>query len=86
MPQRTCAGCRQRASKTELVRVVRVGDSIAADRAARAPGRGGYVHPTPACVDAAVLRGGLARALRASVPAEAAGRLRDEILEQQERA
>jgi predicted RNA-binding protein YlxR (DUF448 family) len=83
VPQRTCAGCRRQAPKTELLRIVLAGGSIVVDRAARAPGRAGYVHPTTACVDAAISRGGLARALRASVPAEAAGRLRDEIREQQ---
>jgi predicted RNA-binding protein YlxR (DUF448 family) len=86
VPLRTCAGCGDRAPKTELRRVVREPNgAIRSDVAGRAPGRGGYVHPATACIEAAVARGGLARALRASVPAEAAGRLRDEMVEQQER-
>jgi predicted RNA-binding protein YlxR (DUF448 family) len=70
-----------------LLRLVRTsGGEIEIDGSGRAAGRGGYVHPTPACVDAAFTTGGLARALRTSVRDEAAGRLREQLAEIQERA
>ena len=76
-PQRTCAGCRARDAKGAMLRVVRRPDgAIAADPSGRAPGRGAYVHRVPVCVETALALGGLARALRAGVTDEAAGRLR----------
>ena len=48
------------------------------DRGRRA-GRGAWVHRDAACVDAALARGGLARALRTSLGADELGRLRDDI-------
>jgi predicted RNA-binding protein YlxR (DUF448 family) len=61
-----CAGCGQRTSPEELVRLV-LGPSapfVAVDLGRRLGGRGLSVHPTRACVRSASLRGGLARALR----------------------
>jgi uncharacterized protein len=75
-----CVGCHGRDGKRELVRMVRspAGD-VAVDPTGSAPGRGAYLHPVPSCVEAAVTRGSLARALRAGVAADGAARLRDEI-------
>jgi uncharacterized protein len=76
-PERTCAGCRARGAKGAMLRVVRRPDGdVVADPSGREPGRGAYLHPSEACVEAALARGGLARALRAGVHDEAAGRLR----------
>jgi uncharacterized protein len=70
-PERTCVGCREAAPKGSLVRLVRsVSGEPAVDPTGRAPGRGAYLHRRPECVRAAVRRGALARALRASRPAE----------------
>ena len=66
-------GCRQEADRRELVRLVRdqeTGD-VRLDLEGRAPGRGAYLHRDPACLEAARRRGGLARALRMAVPAQA---------------
>jgi len=38
------------------------------DPGGRASGRGAYLHRDPACVELAQRRGGLARALKATVP------------------
>jgi uncharacterized protein len=77
VPQRTCVGCRDTASKPELVRLVRSSSgSIRIDPDGRAPGRGAYVHPSDACVDLALRRGALARALRTSVGSDEARKLR----------
>jgi len=62
---------------------------VAVDPSRQGPGRGAWVHPRAGCVEAALARGGLARALRAGVGAEVAGRLRelsDEQEQEQEQA
>ena len=63
---RMCAGCGQRSTPADLVRLV-VGPSapfVAVDLGRKLGGRGVSVHPTRACVRAATVRGGLAKALR----------------------
>ena len=62
-PVRTCVGCRRRADKTELVRLVWQ-QSVVVDRAQREPGRGAYLHPGPDCLALAVRRRSVGRALR----------------------
>jgi predicted RNA-binding protein YlxR (DUF448 family) len=86
VPRRTCAGCRAVAPKRELLRLARSPEgSVMVDGEGASPGRGGYVHPTPACIDAALATGGLARAIRTDVRGEAAGRLRERLMELRER-
>lgn len=65
-PVRTCVGCRGRAAKSDLLRVVvdpRTG-AVVPDEHARLAGRGAYLHPVPACLDQAERRRALSRALR----------------------
>jgi predicted RNA-binding protein YlxR (DUF448 family) len=57
-------GCRSRAAKIDLLRVVAVSGTLAVDPRGRLPGRGAYVHPDPACVDLAERRKAFPRALR----------------------
>ncbi|MDI2097513.1 YlxR family protein [Ruicaihuangia caeni] len=64
-PVRTCLGCRQRAPRSSLLRVVARDGEVVADAAAVLPGRGAWVHPTRACIDTAVKRNAFGRALRA---------------------
>ena len=80
-PERSCVGCRERAPKAELLRLVRSGDGVRVDPLGRAPGRGAYVHRDPGCVDAAVRRRALAGALRVGLAEEELARLRNEIEE-----
>ncbi len=68
-PVRTCVGCRERAAKSELLRVVAGSDldghpAVMPDPDAIAPGRGALLHPTSRCYDLAVRRRAFARALR----------------------
>ncbi|RNM15871.1 YlxR family protein [Nocardioides pocheonensis] len=71
-PVRTCIGCRKRAAKRELLRVVagpgaHGADSSAAvvpDPGGTAPGRGAHLHPTLECFELAERRRAFARALR----------------------
>ena len=63
---RTCLGCRQRAPRTSLMRLVARDGRVVVDTAARLPGRGAWVHPDPGCVETAIRRNALGRALRTS--------------------
>ena len=67
-PVRTCVGCRQRAAKSSLLRLVMAGDVIVPDPGARLPGRGAYLHPSQGCLELAQRRRALVRALRAPGP------------------
>ncbi|CAL2070495.1 MULTISPECIES: YlxR family protein [Streptomyces] len=64
-PERTCVGCRERAAKNDLLRIVRSEDECVPDPRGTLPGRGAYLHPALVCLDQAVRRRALPRALRA---------------------
>ncbi len=64
-PVRTCVGCKARAAKFSLLRLVAAGDGIVPDPRARQPGRGAYLHPSLACFELAQRRRAFSRALRA---------------------
>lgn len=67
-PQRTCVGCRVVADKQSLVRFVRDSRGIlAVDAEGVAPGRGAHLHPTRACLQAALRGGGFFRAMRGKI-------------------
>ena len=63
-PVRTCLGCRQRAPRSSLVRVVARDGRAVVDTAARLPGRGAWVHPDSGCIENAIRRRAFGRALR----------------------
>ncbi|MGH3329493.1 MAG: YlxR family protein [Streptomycetales bacterium] len=67
-PERTCVGCRSRATKADLLRVVVVEGVCIPDPPGRLPGRGAYVHPTAGCLDLAERRRAFPRALRRTGP------------------
>ncbi|MEA9986735.1 MULTISPECIES: YlxR family protein [Subtercola] len=71
-PVRTCVGCRARAEKSSLLRVVAQNLEIVADEAAVLPGRGAYLHPSVECFQKAVKRRAFGRALRTETPLETA--------------
>ena len=64
---RTCLGCRQRAPRSSLVRLVAREGRVVVDAAARLPGRGAWLHPASACLETAISRKAFGRALRTSV-------------------
>ena len=66
---RTCVGCKARAAKSDLLRVVGRGNDVLPDPQARLPGRGAYVHPSQTCFEQAQRRRAFARALRLPGPA-----------------
>jgi predicted RNA-binding protein YlxR (DUF448 family) len=61
-------GCRTRAAKIDLLRVVAVSGVLTVDPRGRLPGRGAYVHRDSACVDLAERRKAFPRALRHAGP------------------
>jgi predicted RNA-binding protein YlxR (DUF448 family) len=68
-PERTCAGCREHAERSELLRFAHVPGHqpvIVPDFTNRLGGRGVWVHARSACLKRAV-RGGFARSLRGAV-------------------
>ncbi|MCE7049191.1 YlxR family protein [Streptomyces purpurascens] len=67
-PERTCVGCRERAAKADLLRIVLIEGACAPDPRGTLPGRGAYVHPAQICLDQAVRRRAFTRALRAPGP------------------
>jgi uncharacterized protein len=80
VPERTCVGCRTTRRKPDLVRIARMPDgSIRVDRTGSATGRGAYVCRDPLCVGLAARKGGLARALRATLPPDDLATLVEEI-------
>ena len=78
---RTCVGCRKRAAKSELLRVVAsdrgAGLEVVPDPAGRAPGRGAHLHPTAECLELALRRRAFPRALR--VPGRLAEAVEDYV-------
>ncbi|GHJ31764.1 DNA-binding protein [Streptomyces hygroscopicus subsp. sporocinereus] len=57
-------GCRDRAAKNDLLRIVAVEGVCVPDQRGTLPGRGAYLHPTRVCLDLAVRRRALSRAFR----------------------
>ena len=66
-PLRTCVGCGRKAPKRELVRYTAVDGVLQPDPAGRAPGRGAYTCPRPACLEQAARRRSFTRVLRTAV-------------------
>jgi len=64
-PVRTCLGCRQRAAKSDLLRLAWAQGRVVVDLDQVLPGRGAYLHP--GCGPAALRRRPFGRALRQPV-------------------
>lgn len=81
-PVRTCVGCRARAAKCDLLRIVRSPTgTVGIDPTGTAPGRGAYVHPEPSCMESALAKGTMARALRKGLAVGELGKLRNDLRE-----
>ncbi|NUT41305.1 MAG: YlxR family protein [Thermoactinospora sp.] len=69
-PRRTCVGCRVREAKSELLRLVLVGDHVIPDQRGRLPGRGASLHPRLSCLELAERRRAFPRAFRVQGPVD----------------
>jgi predicted RNA-binding protein YlxR (DUF448 family) len=75
--------CRTVRPKRDLLRVVRTpAGELIIDASGRAAGRGGYVCRAAECVDTAIKKGALSRALRTPLPSELRTALIAEIADQ----
>ena len=80
IPQRQCMGCRERKAKREMIRVVRGTDgTVSLDFGGKAPGRGAYICPDPACLAKAQKSKALERSLEVPIPEEVYERLAHEM-------
>ena len=71
VPSRSCVACRTVRPKRELVRVVRTpAGEVVLDESGRLAGRGAYVCRSTACLDKAITKGALSRALKTPLPAD----------------
>ena len=71
IPMRQCVGCREMKPKKELIRVVKSPEgAISLDFRGKAPGRGAYLCPDPACLKRAVKSKALERSFETPIPQE----------------
>jgi len=66
-PERTCIGCRTAMSKNEVIRLVAGPEGILIDYRERLPGRAAYVCPRQDCIEKALTKDVLAKALHLKV-------------------
>jgi predicted RNA-binding protein YlxR (DUF448 family) len=65
-PIRTCVGCRQKAQRRDLIRLVwdAISHAVVVDRQKCLPGRGAWLHPDVDCLKKAGRSKAIGRALR----------------------
>jgi predicted RNA-binding protein YlxR (DUF448 family) len=66
-PERTCIGCRTVRKKDEVVRIVSGPERVVIDYREKLAGRAAYVCPKKECIQKALTKEGLGRALRLTV-------------------
>lgn len=80
IPMRQCLGCREMKPKRELIRVVRSPEGeISLDFKGKAPGRGAYICPAPACLKQAIKAKELERAFSTQIPEAVYEKLNEEM-------
>ena len=80
VPQRLCVGCGAQRAKKELVRVGRTPTGeVVIDPSGKKAGRGAYICPDPACLEAALKSRKLEKALETGIPPEVGERLRERL-------
>lgn len=83
IPQRMCVGCQEMRGKKEMVRIVRTPTGeIVVDPTGKKSGRGAYVCPSTACLERAVKRKQIERALNSPVEPQVLEALRQKIADQ----
>lgn len=78
-PIRKCVGCGARRDKIELLRVVNNKGDILVDPGGRTPGRGAYLCPNLDCLDKAVEKDSLKKALKIEISDEIYEQISEEI-------
>lgn len=68
VPLRVCAGCQERKSKKEMIRIVRTPEgAVEVDKTGKKSGRGVYICQNPDCLEKAYKEHRLDRSLKAKV-------------------
>ncbi|MGO9566840.1 MAG: YlxR family protein [Desulfomonilaceae bacterium] len=68
IPVRQCIGCRRKRPASELIRFRACGETVVVSpQKDETPGRGCYICPQEECLEAALRKGCLARALRRKI-------------------
>lgn len=81
VPLRMCVGCQTMRSKKELLRVVRTPDGeVLIDPTGKKAGRGAYLCPQVTCLEQAVKRKSLQRALEHDLPEEVVSSLKARLI------
>lgn len=83
-PRRTCVGCRAVRAQCRLLRLTADGGGVAVNRR-RATGRGAYLCPSIACLEEALRRHVLPRALGVDLPGLNGPALRQQVSAEQNR-
>ncbi len=78
-PERTCIGCREVFSKSEVVRIVAGPAGVIVDYREKLPGRAAYVCVNRSCLEKACARDMLSRSLKQKLPAMQSDKLATEI-------
>ena len=82
IPLRKCSSCGEMKPKKELIRVVRSpAGEITLDLTGRSPGRGAYVCPDIACLQAARKARRIERSLSCAIPPEIYDRMEQELMQ-----
>jgi predicted RNA-binding protein YlxR (DUF448 family) len=71
--ERTCVGCRQRSQRADLLRIVENSAVLIFDHKKSLPGRGAWLHNSQECLDLAISRKALNRALKLKSAADYSG-------------
>lgn len=74
IPMRQCVGCREMKAKKDMIRVIKTAakedenSEILLDTTGRKNGRGAYICPNSACLQAAIKNKGLERSFKMPIP------------------
>lgn len=68
IPKRMCVACRQMKEKSELIRIVKSGDSAVIDKSGKKSGRGAYICKNEECIKTAQKRHALSKHFKLAVP------------------
>ncbi|MBM3237831.1 YlxR family protein [Candidatus Poribacteria bacterium] len=80
-PIRTCIGCRKKATKWELVRMVRNDTGqVSVDESRKNPGRGAYVCLNPQCIELALTSKKLNKVLKTNLAPKAIESLKQVLI------
>ncbi|NPV92005.1 MAG: YlxR family protein [Firmicutes bacterium] len=85
VPQRMCVGCQEMRGKKELIRIVRTPTGeIVLDPTGKKSGRGAYICPVSDCLEKAIKKKQLERALNSPIEGSVLDELRIKIKAQSE--